>query len=91
MAKPKEKHQAPGMTLEEARAYRKSLYKPSAVSHTPEEVREMFRIFWAQNKAKYGKSKELETVLWVHLKSIKMDTPKKFEDGIAHFGLKKKN
>jgi hypothetical protein len=77
------------MSIEEARALRASLYKPATPELTEEDKREKFRIFWAQQKYKYGKSKDLEEILWLHLKTVKMAEPEKFEDGLAHFGLKK--
>ncbi len=77
------------MTQEEAKAFRASLYKPEVRTLTDKEKREQFRVFWAKAKKQYGKSKELEEILWVHLKSTKQDEPEKFEAGIAHFGLKK--
>lgn len=77
------------MSLEEARAYRAALYKPSAKVLSEDEKREQFRIFWAQEKYKYGKSKDLEQILWVHLKASKHDDPEKFEAGLKHFGLQK--
>lgn len=77
------------MTLEEAKAYRASLYVPQERKLSEQEKREQFRLFWAQQKRKYGKAKDLEDILWLHLKSSKMDEPSKFEAGIAHFGLKK--
>lgn len=77
------------MTLEEAKAYRASLYKPQEIALSEEEKREQFRIFWAQAKFAYGKQKDLEDVLWAHLKASKYDELEKFEDGLNHFGLKK--
>ena len=77
------------MTADEARAFRASLHKPEVLVLTEREKREQFRIFWAQSKRKYGKAKDLEEILWLHLKSSKMDEPEKFEDGLKHFGLKK--
>lgn len=77
------------MSLEEARAYRASLHKPSMAPLSDQEKREKFRVFWASEKQKYGKSKDLEQILWVHLKAVKLDDPEKFEDGLKHFGLKK--
>lgn len=77
------------MSLQEARAYRASLYKPQVEKLTEQEKREQFRLFWAKEKSKYGKSKDLEDILWLHLKSSKLDEPEKFEDGLKHFGLKK--
>jgi hypothetical protein len=61
----------------------------SVIMTRPISNREAFKLFWAQEKSKYGKSKDLEEILWCHLKAIKMDHPEKFEDGIAHFGFKK--
>jgi hypothetical protein len=77
------------MTLEEAKAYRASLYKPTEPVLQEHEKREKFRLFWAQNRTKYGKDRDLEDVLWIHLKSAKLDDPNKFEEGLQHFGLKK--
>lgn len=77
------------MTLEEARAYRASLAKSTQSNLSDHEKREQFRTFWAQAKYKYGKSKDLEDILWIHLKAVKMDSPEKFEAGIKHFGLEK--
>lgn len=77
------------MTLEEAKAYRAAMYIPKEAKLTEQQKREQFRIFWAQEKRKYGKTKELEEIVWLHLKSSKMDEPSQFEAGIAHFGLKK--
>lgn len=77
------------MTLQESRAYRASLYKEESRKLDDSEKREQFRLFWAENKYKYGKAKDLEQILWMHLKASKLDEPKDFEAGIAHFGLKK--
>ena len=77
------------MSLEEAKAYRASLYKPTERPLADHEKREEFRKFWAANRNKFNKPKELEEVLWIHLKAMKLDDPKKFEEGVKHFGLKK--
>ena len=76
------------MTLEESKAYRASLYKPEEIKLSEQEKREQFRLFWAENKYKFGKAKELEGILWLHLKAAKLDDPKDFDKGLAHFGLK---
>jgi hypothetical protein len=78
-----------GMSLEESRAHRASLYKPSSKPLSEAQKKEAFRIFWTSNKAKYGKGKALETALWLHLKTIKMDSPEQFTQGLQNFGLKK--
>jgi len=54
-----------------------------------ENVRESFRTFWAIVKKEYKKPKELEDVLWAHLKASGFDKPELFEQGLQHFGLKK--
>jgi hypothetical protein len=77
------------MTLEEAKAFRASLYKPTAQALSETEKREKFRIFWAAERRKYRQPRELESVLWLHLKAMKLDDPSKFEAGLQHFGLKK--
>lgn len=77
------------MTLEEAKAYRASLYKPQPIVLNEAQRREAFRIWWISKKRKYSKSKNIEKALWLHLKSIKMDNPEDFEAGIFNFGLKK--
>lgn len=77
------------MSLEEARKWRASLAKPELSSLTEDQKRESWRLYWAQNKASYGRGKELEEIIWLHLKAIKMDSPSQFEQGAKHFGLKK--
>lgn len=51
--------------------------------------KEQFRAFWAMNRKAYKKPKELEDVIWAHLKAAGFDKPELFEQGIQHFGLKK--
>lgn len=77
------------MSLEQAKEYRASLHITPVKVLTEKERREAFRLFWATEKAKYGKPKKLEAILWMHLKSSHMDEPAKFASGLAHFGLKK--
>ena len=84
-----EEKKAGEMTLAEAKAFRKSLVKPEVIQLTMEEKREKFRVFWAQEKNKYGKAKDIEDILWVHCKAAGFSDPEKFEEGLKHFGLKK--
>jgi len=77
------------MSLEDAKAYRASLYKPQPRTLTEVQKREAFRIFWTGCKSKYGKSKSLESALWLHLKKIGMNSPELFAQGLENFGLKK--
>ncbi len=60
-----------------------------APSNKSSDARESFRAFWAVVKKEYSKPKELEEVLWAHLKAIGYDKPELFEQGLKHFGLKK--
>lgn len=85
----KKKKEKEEMTLAEAKAYRAALYKQVVQELTEQERKEQFRLFWAQERHNYGKAKDLEEILWLHLKSSKMDSPEKFQDGLNHFGLKK--
>ena len=77
------------MTLEEAKAYRASLYVPRKRKLSEIEKKEKFRLFWTQSRKKYGMPKGIEEALWVHLKATGHDEPEKFEAGVSHFGLKK--
>ena len=76
------------MTLEEAAAYRAALYKPEAKELSIEEEQNLFRMWWAEQKYRYGQPKELEEILWLHLKAIDHTRPDQFEKGLANFGLK---
>ena len=78
------------MTLEEARAFRASLAKPAA--HKPlsqKQKRDAFKVYWTQNKKKYGMTGKLEQVLWLHLVATQNDEPANFEAGLKNFGIKK--
>jgi len=77
------------MTAEEAKAARAAKHAALPKKTSEQEKREAFRLYWAQEKHKYGKEKNLEPVLWVHLLAMNMESPDMFEKGIAHFGLKK--
>ena len=92
MSEKKEKKQEKKseMTAQESKAYRMSLNVAKDVKLDDHEKRERFRIFWAENKYKYGKAKDLEPILWAHLKAAKLDDPENFDKGLAHFGLKVK-
>lgn len=87
MAK-REKKEEVEMSIEEARALRAAKHNSLPKQTSEQEKRETFRLFWAQEKSRYGKDKGLEPILWLHLKAIKMDTPEKFKRGLEHFGLK---
>lgn len=89
MAKKDKMKEEVEMTSEEAKAARAAAHAALPKKTSEQEKREAFRLFWAQEKYKYGKDKGLEPILWVHLKAINMESPDKFEAGILHFGLKK--
>jgi muconolactone delta-isomerase len=79
------------MSAEEARKWRASLAKASDAVLSENQLREAWRVYWAQAKSKWANSstKNLEQFIWLHLKSVKMASPTQFEAGIKHFGLKK--
>jgi hypothetical protein len=81
--------QSPEMTLEEAKAFRASLAKPSQKPLSQKQKREAFKVFWTQNKKKYGLTGKLEHVLWLHLVATNNDEPANFEAGLKNFGFKK--
>jgi hypothetical protein len=60
-----------------------------APSEVQQDAREAFSAFWAVAKKDYKKTKDLEEILWAHLKASGFDKPELFEKGLEHFGLKK--
>jgi hypothetical protein len=60
-----------------------------APSEVQQDAREAFAAFWAVAKKDYKKTKDLEEILWAHLKASGFDKPELFEQGLEHFGLKK--
>lgn len=90
MAKKQAQPQNLDMTLEEARAFRASLAKPAADRPlSQKQKRDAFKIYWTQNKKKYGMTGKLEHILWLHLVSTNNDEPANFEAGLKNFGIKK--
>lgn len=77
------------MTLEEAKAWRASLIKEVQKPLSQKQKREAFKVFWTQNKKKYGLTGKLEHVLWLHLVATQNDEPANFEAGLKNFGIKK--
>jgi hypothetical protein len=53
-----------------------------------QDAKEAFKVFWTLNRKKYNRPKELEEILWAHMKAAGFDKPELFEEGIEHFGLK---
>jgi len=58
-------------------------------SGSDKKIRHDFSLWWASNRKAYNRPKDLESVLWAHLKSVGHDKPELFQKGIEHFGLKK--
>lgn len=78
------------MTLEEAKEFRASLAQPAAQKPlSQKQKRNAFKLYWTQNKKKYGMTSKLEHVLWLHLVATKNDEPQLFEQGLKNFGIKK--
>lgn len=53
-----------------------------------EDSKEEFRKYFIQLSRKIRLKKDMESVLWNHLKSSGNDSKAKFEDGIKNFGYK---
>ncbi len=68
---------------------RQSFTPAVSVNKREVDAREAFSEYWAQVRKQYNRPRELENVIWAHLKSSGHDKPDLFEDGLAHFGLKK--
>jgi hypothetical protein len=86
----KKQSQPQEMTLEEAKAFRASLVKEATPKTlTQKQKRDAFKVYWTQNKKKYGMTNKLEHVLWLHLVSTNNDSPENFDKGLANFGIKK--
>jgi hypothetical protein len=58
------------------------------LSPTELSARDAFTEFWTRARKKYNRPRELEDVLWEHLKSSGHDKPHLFDEGLTHFGLK---
>ena len=84
-----ETQKAPGMSLEEAKAFRAGLAKSTSKPLSLKQKRDAFKVYWTQNKKKYGMTGKLEHVLWLHLVATKNDSPESFEAGLANFGIKR--
>lgn len=82
-------NQEPEMSLEEAKAFRASLAKTTIKPLNSKQKRDAFKVYWTQNKKKYGMTGKLEHVLWLHLVSTNNDEPANFEAGLKNFGIKK--
>lgn len=47
-----------------------------------------FKTYFVKLKRKLNLDSSLEEIIWLHLKSAKMDKPEDFDKGIKHFGYK---
>lgn len=81
--------------VREALEKEQTQFKASKMSNfeapSSKSVRAEFSTFWAIAKKEYNKTKDkdLEEILWAHLKASGFDNPNLFEKGLEHFGLKK--
>lgn len=76
--------------MDEARKARLEIAaKRAARTGKKEDNYSKFQEWWAAERRAYGRDKDLEEILWPHLKAIGHDSPEKFEAGVQHFGLKK--
>lgn len=91
--KSKKKEDKKVLSLEEkiiiAREKRRLIHESSlAKKIQSEDSREEFRKFFIKIKSKLNLDKDMEEVLWLHLKSSGFDKKELFEKGIKHFGYK---
>ena len=89
MAKKQAKPEIQEMSNEEARAFRASLVVDKVKVLNQKQKREAFKIYWTENKKKFGMTSKLEEILWLHLVSTKNDSPENFAAGLQNFGIKK--
>lgn len=75
--------------LEKAREAQVFASKPEVDEYEIARAREEFRVFWASEKKNYNRTRDIEDVLWAHLKASGNASPDRFEKGLAHFGLRK--
>ncbi len=75
--------------LDRARQARLAMAKGKKLPVSQVEAREQFRVYWTAAKKEFNRGKDLEDILWAHLKSIKHDKPELFEAGVLNFGLVK--
>lgn len=77
-------------SMDKARELKLALNKNrQKVNKNDEETKMKFQEFWAKNKTQYSCPKDIEHILWVHLKAAGYDSPEKFEAGIKNFGFDK--
>ena len=76
--------------LENARQAQIAQSNQATDSLTEQEKKEAFRAYWAISRKLYNKEKDVEDILWAHLKAIDCDSEELFDEGVADFGLKKK-
>jgi len=67
----------------------KQNYVAPQLSSQELSARDAFSEFWARVRKQYNRPRELETVIWAHIKSSGHDQPHLFEAGLTHFGLRK--
>jgi hypothetical protein len=67
----------------------KQNYAAPQISSNELTARDAFSEFWSRVRKEYNRPRELEPIIWAHLKSSGHDQPQLFEEGLTHFGLKK--
>jgi len=74
--------------LKKAKELRRKNYEASLKS-VESSSKEDFRVFFSQSKNKLNLDPKLEEIIWLHFKAAGFDKKDKFEEGLAHFGIKK--
>jgi hypothetical protein len=62
-------------------------------ANKPEEVvdyKEEFRKFFLKEKEYFKFDKDMEAIIWAHFNSAGFTKPEKFQEGLEHFGYKRK-
>jgi hypothetical protein len=89
MARPRQNPSKQESIQEKLNKAQISMQRPED-DRTDQERKEAFRSYWARSKRLFNKERDVEDVLWAHLKAIKHDSEELFEEGLLNFGLKKK-
>lgn len=74
--------------IAKARKRNVAIAKKPIVFVAPTNQRESFRLYFLTIRKKLGLNRDLEEIIWTHLKAIKHDKEELFSDGVRNFGYK---
>ena len=75
-------------SIERARKKRIALAKEKNIKIDETDQRKAFKKYFLKTSKKYNIRKDLEDIIWIHLKTIKKDSEELFDQGLKHFGIK---